>query len=62
MSWSVFVFPVPVAPAMRPWRFISASGALTSGSGSQLPWCIGAPSVIAAPPPPNAWRAASTTF
>ena len=33
-SCSVLVLPVPVAPAMRPCRFIIASGILTLGS-----WC-----------------------
>ncbi len=32
-SCSVLVFPVPVAPAMSPCRFIIATGTLTLGSG-----------------------------
>ena len=33
MSWSDLVFPVPVAPAMSPCRFIMASGIRAVGSG-----------------------------
>ena len=32
-TWSVFVLPVPVAPATRPWRFIIASGTRTWTAG-----------------------------
>ncbi len=34
---SVLVFPVPVAPAMSPCRFIIASGILMTASGTSLP-------------------------
>ncbi len=37
ISWSVLVLPVPVAPAIRPCRFIIASGIPISGSGWTLP-------------------------
>jgi hypothetical protein len=33
---SVLVFPVPVAPAIRPWRFIVASGTWTTAFGSTV--------------------------
>ena len=35
-TWSVFVLPVPVAPATRPWRFIIASGTRTWTDGQRL--------------------------
>jgi hypothetical protein len=39
MSWSVFVLPVPVAPAMSPWRFAIDSGSATRGSlRNSPPW------------------------
>ena len=44
ISWRVFVFPVPVAPATRPWRFMTESGRRTGASG-----CAAPPSVTAAP-------------
>ena len=37
MPCSVFVLPVPVAPAMRPWRFIIASGTRTTASDTTVP-------------------------
>jgi hypothetical protein len=39
MSWRVRVLPVPVAPAMSPWRFRKPSGSPTStdGSGGSAP-------------------------
>jgi hypothetical protein len=33
MTCSVFVLPVPVAPATSPWRFIIASGRPTCADG-----------------------------
>ena len=59
-SWSVFVLPVPVAPAISPWRFSIASGSATSGSGWHSPPCRTAPSVSDGPPRGKACRAAST--
>ena len=35
-SWSVLVLPVPVAPAMRPWRLTRDSGSATRTSGQHL--------------------------
>lgn len=37
-TWSVLVLPVPVAPAMSPWRLVMAIGMRmgTSGRGSPL--------------------------
>ena len=32
-SWRVTVLPVPVAPAMRPWRLHIAVGTWTTASG-----------------------------
>ena len=43
MSWSVLVFPVPVAPATRPWRFIADSGMRTMASGWAVPSSTAAP-------------------
>src|SRR2546425_3821181 len=40
---SVFVFPVPVAPAISPWRFIIASGTPMAGGAATLPSRMGAP-------------------
>ena len=48
-SWSVFVFPVPVAPAMRPWRFIIEAGTWTAASGATAPSLRPLPSETAAP-------------
>ena len=36
-SWSVTVLPVPVAPAMRPWRLHMAVGTWTTASGNVMP-------------------------
>ena len=41
-SWSVFVLPVPVAPAMRPWRLIIDRATWTRVSLNSSPPCIGA--------------------
>ena len=49
-SWSVRVLPVPVAPAIRPWRFIVASGsARRTASGSSVPSWTPRPRSTAAP-------------
>src|SRR5690349_16630873 len=61
MSCSVFVLPVPVAPAMSPCRFIIESGMPTVGSPPHWPSCTTAPRVTAALPEGNAARAASST-
>ena len=50
ITCSVLVFPVPVAPAIRPCRFIIRSGTRTPASGTIAPSCIPRPSSIAAPP------------
>ena len=42
-SWRVFVLPVPVAPAIRPWRFIIDSATWTRASLSSSPSSIGLP-------------------
>ena len=44
-TWRVFVFPVPVAPATRPWRFIIASGTRTGTEGSASSPRMAAPKV-----------------
>ena len=61
-SWRVLVLPVPVAPAMRPWRFIMASGMHTSGSGAHSFPDMGAPRVRAVPVLSNAARHAASSF
>ncbi len=45
ISCSVFVLPVPVAPAMRPWRFRIDSGTWTRTSLNSSPSCIALPIV-----------------
>ena len=62
MSCSVLVLPVPVAPAIRPWRFIIASGTRTSGSGAHSFPDMGAPRVRAGPVLSNAARHAASSF
>ena len=42
-SWSVLVLPVPVAPAMRPWRFSMLSATWTRASLASSPSSIGLP-------------------
>ena len=42
-SWSVLVLPVPVAPAMRPWRLSMDSATWTRTSLASSPPCIGLP-------------------
>ena len=42
-SWRVFVLPVPVAPAMSPWRFIIDSATWTRASFASSPSSIGLP-------------------
>ena len=49
ISWSVRVLPVPVAPAIRPCRFIVASGRRTAASGTSAPPSIPVPSSTAPP-------------
>ena len=49
ITCSVFVLPVPVAPATRPWRFIMASGTCTTASGTTAPSCTPRPGSIAGP-------------
>ena len=46
---SVFVLPVPVAPATSPWRFIIASGTWTTAPWSSLPSCTPRPRSITGP-------------
>ena len=46
---SVFVLPVPVAPATSPWRLSVASGTLIAASRSSAPSCTARPRSIAAP-------------
>ena len=46
---SVRVFPVPVAPATSPWRFIIASGTWTTADCATCPSWTPRPSSIAAP-------------
>ena len=48
-SCSVFVLPVPVAPATRPWRLAIASGTWTTAPGWSLPSCTPRPRSSAAP-------------
>ena len=47
ISCSVFVLPVPVAPAISPWRFIIAERDLDDGLGASSPSCTPRPSSIA---------------
>ena len=49
MTCSVRVFPVPVAPAISPCRFIVASGRRTAASGTSAPSSIPVPSSTAPP-------------
>ena len=49
MSWRVFVFPVPVAPAMRPWRLHMAVGIWTTAPGWVVPSSTPRPSTTALP-------------
>ena len=51
-TWSVFVLPVPVAPATSPWRFIMASGTRTWASGRACSPSMAAPKVSAGPSKP----------
>src|SRR5262245_2399609 len=60
-SWSDFVLPVPVAPAIRPCRFAIDSGSVTMGSGAHSPACTTAPSVIEDLDGGNAARASART-
>ena len=50
ISCRVLVLPVPVAPAIRPWRFIMATGTWTTASAATAPPCTPRPSPRAAPP------------
>jgi hypothetical protein len=61
-SWSVLVLPVPVAPAMSPWRLIMERGSVISGSARHSPSCTGAPMTIADACEGNAARAALTSL
>src|SRR5688500_10966047 len=59
-TWSVFVLPVPVAPATSPWRFIIASGTRTWRPGNVSSSRIAAPKVMPGPSKPYpAFRASS---
>ncbi len=49
MSWRVLVLPVPVAPAMSPWRLHMAAGTCTTASGSTVPPSMALPSSTAGP-------------
>ena len=61
ISCSVLVLPVPVAPAIRPWRVAMASGSVAMGCGSQAPsWTIPPSTTVLAAG--NAAFAASMTF
>ena len=42
-SWSVLVLPVPVAPAISPWRFSMLSATWTRASFASSPSSIGLP-------------------
>ena len=44
ISWSVLVLPVPVAPAIRPWRLSMLSATWTRASLASSPSSIGLPS------------------
>src|SRR2546430_9793600 len=46
---SVLVLPVPVAPAMRPWRLTIRSGSLTVAPATTAPSCTPRPRSSAAP-------------
>jgi hypothetical protein len=46
-SWSVFVLPVPVAPAMSPCRFIIDNATWTRLSLKSSPSSIGLPMITA---------------
>ena len=45
-SWRVLVLPVPVAPAIRPWRLIRESGTWTRTSGRTSSPMIGDPKTM----------------
>ena len=45
-SWRVFVLPVPVAPAISPWRFSIDSATWTRASLASSPSSIGLPITI----------------
>ena len=45
----VIVLPVPVAPAIRPWRFIMRSGSATTASAASSPSCTPRPRSTLAP-------------
>jgi hypothetical protein len=47
ISWSVLDLPVPVAPAISPWRLAIARGSATRGSLSSSPSCIALPRTTA---------------
>jgi hypothetical protein len=46
-TWSVFVLPVPVAPATRPWRFIIANGTRICAPARAVSPSMPAPKVTA---------------
>src|SRR3954471_24867161 len=48
-SCSVLVLPVPVAPAIRPWRLTIDSGTWTTASGTTLPSCTPRPRASVGP-------------
>jgi hypothetical protein len=45
----VIILPVPVAPAISPWRFIIRSGTLTTASVASDPSCTPRPRAIDPP-------------
>ena len=49
ISWSVFVLPVPVAPATRPWRLSTLTGICTGASGWASSSMTTAPSLRVTP-------------
>jgi hypothetical protein len=51
-TWSVFVLPVPVAPATSPCRLSIESGTRIGASGSAVSPAIPAPKVTAGPSKP----------
>ena len=51
-TWSVFVLPVPVAPATSPCRFIIPSGTRTCAPGRVWSSCCAAPKVRLNPSKP----------
>src|SRR5688572_9696876 len=62
MSCTVLVLPVPVAPAMRPWRFSMPAEMRISGSGCASVPSTTAPSTTCSPEVGKLARTASINF